>query len=161
MGRLYYKVFHPIGCCTVQRLLHVIDLLIVSCLHMVDDDLGGKRSSYRPVRICCCQRILDSFDVRHAAVIKRCTEADDQKFILSDLVLVARIVFGSITGISAEVIGIRFFTLHKLLLRIGQCIPRRLRRRTLRIGFVGSLLYIDCVNQSSCFIRLLLIRSFL
>ena len=67
--------------------------------YMIDDDLCGKCSSYRPVGIGCCNRILDTLDISHTAVVKGSTEAYYQNLVLTDLILIAGIILGSISGI--------------------------------------------------------------
>ena len=75
MSRLHNQVLNTVSYCTVQCLLHVVDYFVISCLYMVDDDLCCKSSSYRPVRICCCQCILNTFDIFCTAVVKGGTKA--------------------------------------------------------------------------------------
>jgi hypothetical protein len=67
-------------------------MLVITRLYMVDDDLSGKCTSYRPIRICFLKGILDSLDILCTAVIEGSTEADYQKLILSDLILISRVV---------------------------------------------------------------------
>ena len=75
MCRLYNQILHTICDCTVKCLLHVIDLLTVSCLYVVDNNLCGEGSSYGPVRISFLQCILDALDILGTAVIEGSTEA--------------------------------------------------------------------------------------
>ena len=70
MCRLNDQILNTVCYCTLQCLIHVIDLLAVTCLYMVDDDLCGKCSAYRPARIGFLDCILDTFDIRHSAVIE-------------------------------------------------------------------------------------------
>ena len=127
---------------------------------MVDDDLCGKCSSYRPVGISCCDRILDTLDIRHTAVVKGSTEAYYQNLVLTDFILIAGIILGSISGISAEIIGICIFSLYQFLLCVGQCIPCCLGICTLFIGILSSLLHIDGIDQCCYFIGCCLICIF-
>ena len=46
MCRLNNKVFNSIVYCTLQCLLHVVNLLIITGLYVIDDDLSCKCSSY-------------------------------------------------------------------------------------------------------------------
>ena len=152
MGRLYYQVLNTVCHSAVQCLIHVVDMLIISCLYMIDDDLCGKCSSYRPVGIGCCDRILDTLDISHTAVVKGSAEAYYQNLVLTDLILITGIILGSISGISAEIIGICIFSLYQFLLCVGQCIPCCLGICTLFIGILSSLLHIDSIDQCCYFI---------
>lgn len=127
---------------------------------MIDDDLCGKCSSYRPVGIGCCNRILDTLDISHTAVVKGSTEAYYQNLVLTDLILIAGIILGSISGISAEIIGICIFSLYQFLLCVGQCIPCCLGICTLLVSIFISLLYIDSVDQGCYFVSCCLICIF-
>ena len=160
MGRLYYQVLNTVCHSAVQCLIHVVDMLIISCLYMVDDDLCGKCSSYRPVGIGCCDRILDTLDISHTAVVKGSAEAYYQNLVLTDLILITGIILGSISGISAEIIGICIFSLYQFLLCVGQCIPCCLGICTLFIGILSSLLHIDGIDQCCYFIGCCLICIF-
>ena len=135
-------------------------MLIISCLYMVDDDLCGKCSSYRPVGIGCCDRILDTLDISHTAVVKGSAEAYYQNLVLTDLILITGIILGSISGISAEIIGICIFSLYQFLLWVGQCIPCCLGICTLLIGILSSLLHIDGIDHCCYFIGCCLICIF-
>ena len=68
--RLYYQRLDSACYGSVQCLLYVVDLLAVSGLYVVDDDLSGERSSDRPVRICFLQGLFDSADISSSAVIE-------------------------------------------------------------------------------------------
>ena len=127
---------------------------------MIDDDLCGKCSSYRPVGIGCCNRILDTLDISHTAVVKGSTEAYYQNLVLTDLILIAGIILGSISGISAEIIGICIFSLYQFLLCVGQCIPCCLGICALLVSIFSSLLYIDSVDQGCYFVSCCLICIF-
>ena len=160
MRGLYYQVLNTVCHSAVQCLIHIVDMLVISCLYMIDDDLCGKCSSYRPVGIGCCNRILDTLDISHTAVVKGSTEAYYQNLVLTDLILIAGIILGSISGISAEIIGICIFSLYQFLLCVGQCIPCCLGICTLLIGILSSLLHIDGIDQCCYFIGCCLICIF-
>ena len=88
VGWLYYQVLYSVFYCTVQCLLHVVDVFTISCFYMVDDDLCCERSSYRPVRICSCKGFFNSSDICCTAVIEGCSEAHYQQFVLTDFISV-------------------------------------------------------------------------
>ena len=138
--------------------------LVVQPTHLMHgaeyDELCGKCSSYRPVRICFLKGILDTFDISYTAVIEGSSEACHQNLVLTDLILIAGIILGSISGISAEIIGICIFSLYQFLLCVGQCIPCCLGICTLLIGILSSLLHIDGIDQCCYFIGCCLIYIF-
>ena len=148
MGRLYNKVLYAIINCTLKCLIHIVDLLIVSCLYMVDDDLCSKCSSYCPVRISCLQCILDALDILGTAVIEGSTKAYNQDLIVTNLICIPRIILGSITCIASEVLRACLFALYQLLLCIGQCIPCFLCSGAVCIRCIGSFLYVNFIDQS-------------
>ena len=160
MRGLYYQVLNTVCHSAVQCLIHIVDMLVISCLYMIDDDLCSEGSSYRPVGIGCCNGILDALDISYTTVVKRSTEAYYQDLILTDLILIAGIILGSISGISAEIIGICIFSLYQFLLCVGQCIPCCLGICTLFIGILSSLLHIDGIDQCCYFIGCCLICIF-
>ena len=88
MCRLYNQILNTICNGSVKCLIYVINLLSISCLYMIDDDLRCKCSSYRPVRICFDERLLDSTDIFYTAVIEGSTKAYYKKFILPNLITV-------------------------------------------------------------------------
>ena len=147
MGGLHDQIFDTVGNGALQRLLHIVDFLAVTRLHMVDDDLGGKGAADAPIGVGCLQGILDVLDVLRAAAVKRRAEADDQQLVLADFIGIAGIIACRIAGIAPEVIGVGVFALDQLLLGIGQGIPRRLGCRALGIGVGGAGLHIDRVDQ--------------
>ena len=49
MGGLDDQILHAVGNSALQSLLHVVDLLAVTGLNMVDDDLCGEGTADRPV----------------------------------------------------------------------------------------------------------------
>ena len=92
MCRLDHQIFDSIRHCTLQCLIHIVDCLSIARLHMIDNDLSGKCSSYRPVRISRLQRIFNTLDVSHAAVIKRSAKAHHQNLIFSNVILTSRVI---------------------------------------------------------------------
>ena len=157
MSRLYHQLFDSILYCTLQRLIHVVDLLLIPCLNMVDNDLRSKGPPYRPVRKSLLQRLLDSSDVRHAAIVKGSTKADHQQLFLPDPVLIKRIVCGCIPRIPSKIFRVGMFSFDQRFLLVCQSIPSFLCLFTLCIGLIRSLLHIDGINQLGNLIRLLLI----
>ena len=115
---------------------------------MIDNDLRGKGSSYRPVRIRFLKCIFNSFNILYTAVIKRCSEADNKNLIFSDIILIQRIILGCIACISSKVIRICIFTFYQFLLGVCQCVPGFFRFLTLFIRLIRSLLYVDCINSA-------------
>ena len=114
---------------------------------MIDNDLGGKCSSDRPVRIGFLQSVLNALDVSNTAVIKRGSEADYEQFIFADFITVAGIIFRSISSIPSKIVWICKFAGNQFLLGIRQGIPSSLCSLTLFIRVFVSFLHIDCVNQ--------------
>ena len=147
MGRLHDQVLHAVCHSAVQRLLHVVDLLAIACLHMVDDDLCGKGAAHAPVGVCGLQSVLNALDVGSAAVVEGGAEGHHQQLVLTNLISVAGIVLRGIAGVAAKVVGVGIFALHQLLLGIGQSVPSGLCGFALGIGVIGALLHIDGVNQ--------------
>ena len=147
MGRLHDQVLHAVCHSAVQRLLHVVDLLTVTGLHMVDDDLCGKGAAHAPVGVCGLQSVLNALDVGSAAVVEGGAEGHHQQLVFADLIGVAGIVLGSIAGVAAKVVRVGIFALHQLLLGIGQSVPSGLGGFALGIGVIGALLHIDGVDQ--------------
>ena len=88
MGRLYHQVLYAIVYGTLQGLIHIVDLLVITGLYMVDDDLCSKGTSYRPVRICGLQGFLDTSDIFCTAAVEGSTEAYYQQFVVSDVISV-------------------------------------------------------------------------
>ena len=148
MGRLYNQVLNTIIYSSLKCLIHVVNVLIITSLDMVDNDLCGKCTSYRPVRISLCKSILDAFDISYTAIVERSTKAYYQKLVLSDLILVTRIILGSISGVASEVIRISFFTFNQLFLSISQSIPCLFCCFTILIGSLSSFLNVDLIDQS-------------
>ena len=161
VGRLNNEVLDAVGNCAVQSLRHVVDLLAVTSLNVVDDDLCSESAADRPVGVRFLQRVFDALDVGDAAVIERRAERDDQQLILADIVLVSGIILGSIAGVESEVVGACFVTLDERLLCVGQGVPCCLCGFALGVGFVGAGLDIDGVNHSGNLIGSCLIELFL
>ena len=128
---------------------------------MVDDDLRGEGAADGPVGERGLQGVLDALDVGNTAVVVGRAEGDDQQLVLADLVLIARIVHGSVAGIEAEVIGAGLVAFDELLLRVGQGVPCGLGGFALGVGLVGAGLDIDGVDQSGDLIGSCLIQLFL
>ena len=162
MCRLYNKVLNTVIYCTVKCLLHVIDCFIISCFYMVDDDLCCECTSYRPVRICFCKSIFNSFDILCTAIVEGCTKAYYQNFVLTDFVLVTWIIFGSITCITSKILWACFFTFNQFFLSICQFVPCFFCCFAVFISCVISFLNIDLVDQGCYFVScfLIIIRSF-
>ena len=158
--RLDNQILYAVCDRSLQCLIHIVNAFSVSCLNMIDNDLRGKGSSYRPVRIRFLKCIFNSFNILYTAVIKRCSEADNKNLIFSDIILIQRIILGCIACISSKVIRICIFTFYQFLLGVCQCVPGFFRFLTLFIRLIRSLLYIDCVNQRCHLIRSLLILVF-
>ena len=149
------QLLHAVCRSALERLLHVVDLLTVSGLHVINDDLGGKCPSHRPVGVRFLQRFLDPADVRRAAVIEGCSETHDQKFLLTDLVAIKRVVLRRGPCICAKIVRIREFSLNKRFLLVRKGVPGRLGFLAHLISLFGPLLHIDRVDLiGSCFCRL-------
>ena len=151
MCRLYNQVLNSVVNCTLECLIHVVNCFVISCLYMVDDDLCCESSSYSPVRISFCQSVFDSLDILCTAVIERSTKAYYKDFILTDLVLIARIIFGSIPCVTSEIFRACFFAFYQFFLCICQCIPCFFGSFAVLICCVSSFLNIDLVDQC-CYI---------
>ena len=152
------KIFDAVFLCAGQCLFDVVDDFAVTGLNVVDDDLSSESSADRPVRICCLQGLLDAADVGRAAVIKGCTEADDQHLVISDLIRIERIIQRGVACVAAEIIGIRRFAFHHSLLLIRQGIPGSLCCSDVFVRRLCALLHINLVDQSCALCRKLLIR---
>ena len=147
MGGLDDQILHAVGNSALQSLLHVVDLLAVTGLNMVDDDLCGEGTADRPVGICGLDGVLDALDVRCAAVVEGGAEADDQDLVVADVVLVAGVVLRGVAGVAAKVIGVSLLALDHLLLSVGQGVPCGLCSLTLSVGVLVALLHIDGVDE--------------
>ena len=143
MGGLHHQLLHAARNCPLHGLLHIVDELAVTRLHMVDDDLGGKGPAYGPVGERCLDGILDALDILHTAAVEGSTEAHHQDFLLADVIGVPGIVQTGIAGVTAKVIRV----FHQFLLGIGQSIPGCLGFSALGIRVLGALLDVDCVDQ--------------
>ena len=151
MCRLYNEVLNAVVYSSLECLINVVDLLSVTCIYVVDDDLCCESSSYRPVRVSFLQSLLDSADVLCTALVEGCTKAYNEKFVLADLILVQRIILRCITCVSSEVIRISELALYLFLLLISQSIPCLLGSFALSISIICILLYVDGIDQSSAF----------
>ena len=157
MCRLYNKVLHSIVYSSLQCLIHIVDLLAITGLYVIDDDLCCKCSSYRPVRISCLNCLLNTTDICRTAVIEGCSKTYYKDFIFTDLISVEWIILGCISRISSEIIRIRILSLNEFFLYICQCIPCFFRCCTLLICLVCSFLNINVINQLRNFICCFLI----
>ena len=147
MGGLHHQLLHAVGDSALQSLLHVVDLLAVTGLDVVDDDLRGEGAAHGPVGVGLLQGVLDALDVGYAAVVEGGAEGHHQQLLLADLVLVAGIVLGGVAGVQTEIVGAGFLTLHQCLLGVGQGIPSGLGGLALGIGLLGALLHVDGVDE--------------
>ena len=164
--RLDDQVLNAIVNCSLQSLLGIVDLLTVTCVDVVDDDLSCECSSDTPVRIRFSQSSLNTTDICGSAVIEGCTEGYHQQLILADVITVERIILGSIACVQSEVIRIvQFF-----LLLIAQCIISSLGsfaqcRRVIcpLLDLDGLDRFIACCDQIhiSCFFNSRFVCSFL
>ena len=116
---------------------------------MVDDDLRGEGAAHGPVGVGLLQGILDALDVGYAAVVEGGAEGHHQQLLLADLVLVAGIVLGRVTGVQTEIVGAGFLTFHQCLLGIGQGVPSGLGGLALGVCLLSALLHVDGVDQRS------------
>ena len=153
MGGLHNQHLHTVGNSPVHRLLHIVDELAITSLHMVDDDLRGKGTAHGPVRECGSNGVLNALDVLHTAIVVGGTEAYHQNLLVADFIAVAGVVPAGIAGIQTKVIRGGFLTLHQRLLSIGQGIPGCLGGSTLGIRILGTLLDVNRVNQRGNGIR--------
>ena len=147
MGGLDDQVLDTVGNSAVEGLLHVVDLLAVTGLDMVDDDLGSEGAADGPIRVSGLQSILDALDVGRAAAVERGAKADDQQLVLTDFIFVAGGVLAGVAGVAAEVLGVSVLTLDHFLLGVGQGIPGSLGGFALGVGVIGALLHVDGVDQ--------------
>ena len=154
---LYNEVLYAIVNRSLQCLIHIVDLLTITSLYMIDNDLCCKCSSYRPVRICCLDCFLNTTDICRTAVIEGCSKTYYKDFIFTDLISIERIILGCISCISSEIIRIRILSLNKFFLCICQCIPCFFRCCTLLICLVCSFLNINVIDQLRNFICCFLI----
>ena len=147
VGGLDDQILHAVGDSALHSLLHVVDLLAVTGLHMVDDDLCSEGTADRPVGVSGLNGILDALDVRCAAVVEGGAEADDEDLVVADVVLIAGVILGGVAGVAAKVIGVSLFTLDQLLLGVGQGVPCGLGGLALGVGVLVALLHIDGVDE--------------
>ena len=147
MGGLHHQLLHAVGDSALQSLLHVVDLLAVTGLDVVDDDLSGEGAAHGPIGVGRLQGVLNALDVSYAAVVEGGAEGHHQQLLLADLVLVAGIVLGRVTGVQTEIVGAGFLALHQCLLGIGQGVPSGLGGLALGVGLLGALLHVDGVDE--------------
>ena len=131
-GRLYDQNLYLVFDSSLNSLFYVIDLFVISSLNVVDDDLCSEASSDGEVRDCFCDCLFDRADGCDTVVVVAGAEAAYQNFVAADLILIQRIILGSVAGILREIfIAALFFTFFQivsktgdfLLLCIGQGIP--------------------------------------
>ena len=161
MRGLDNEVLDAVCDCALKGLLHVVDLLAVTRLNVVDDDLRGKGTTDGPVGVGFLQGVLDGLDVGHAAGVEGRAEGDDQQLVFADVILVSGIVQRSVAGVKAEVVGAGFLALDEFLLRIGQSVPCSLGGFTLGVGLLGAGLDIDGVDHGCNLVGRLLIELLL
>ena len=149
--RLDYQVLYSVVCGSLKGLLNVVDLLAVTRVDVVDDDLSCECSSDRPVRICFLKGFLDSADIFSAAVIEGCSEAYNEELVFAYVILIKRIILGCIACISSEVVRACFFTFNLCLLLVCQRIPGCLCGLALSISLICVVLNIDGIDQSCAF----------
>ena len=149
MGGLHHQLLHTVGDSALQSLVHVVDLLAVTGLDVVDDDLSGEGAAHGPIGVGRLQGVLNALDVSYAAVVEGGAEGHHQQLLLADLVLVAGIVLGRVTGVQTEIVGAGFLAFHQCLLGIGQGVPSGLGGLALGVGLLGALLHVDGVDQRS------------
>ena len=97
MRRLNNEVLDAVCNRAVERLGHVVDLLAVTLVYMVDDDLAGEAAANRVVRERLLHRGLDGADGLAAAVVVAGAEADYQQLVFADFVLIERIIQACVT----------------------------------------------------------------
>ena len=97
MRRLNDEILDAVCNCAVERLGHVVDLLAVTLVYMVDDDLASEAAADRVVRERGLHRGLDRADGLAAAVVVAGAEADDQQLVFADFVLIERIIQACVT----------------------------------------------------------------
>ena len=159
VGRLDDECLDAVLDGSFQGLLDVVDLLAVTRLNMVDDDLSGESSAYGPVRIRLGKSVFDALDVGGAAVVEGSTEGYYQELLLADAVLVERIVLACVAGVASEVIRICLFAFNKLFLLVGEGVPCGLCGCALLVGLFVPFLNVDGVDELGnivcCFLVLL------
>ena len=97
MRRLIDEILDAVCNCAVERLGHVVDLLAVTLVYMVDDDLAGEAAADGVVRERLLHSGLDGADGFAAAVVVAGAEADDQQLVFADFVLIERIIQACVT----------------------------------------------------------------
>ena len=86
--RLNHKLFYTVCYCSLKSLLNVVDLLTISCIDVIYDDLCCESSSYAVIGIGSCKCLFNSSDILSSALVKACTKAYYQKLFFSDLITV-------------------------------------------------------------------------
>ena len=147
VGGLHHQLLDTVGNGTLQCLLHIVNDLAVTGLHMVDNDLRGKGAAHGPLGEGCLDGVFDALHILHTAVVVGGAKADNQNLLFPNAVGVQRVIPAGIAGIQAEIIRGGFFPFHQFLLLVGQGIPCSLRGSALGIGIIGTLLHINGINQ--------------
>ena len=103
MRGLHNEFLHAVLLGALQRLLHVVNLLAVTSQNVVQNNLRGKRAAHTVIRECLCKVTLNAADILCAAVVIRGAEAHNQDFLLTDFVLIARVILAHISGVQTEI----------------------------------------------------------
>ena len=98
VGWLYHQRLNAVFYRTVQRLGDIVDPLTVTLKDMVDDDLTGEGPAHTEVREGLLQGVFDRADGQTAVIIVAGAEADHQKLLLSDFILITGIIESGVTG---------------------------------------------------------------
>ena len=77
MCRLNHKIFNTVIHRTVKSFCNIIDYYTITALHMINNNLTCKASSYRIVRKRIFYCFLNSPDRQTAIIVKTCTKADN------------------------------------------------------------------------------------
>ena len=141
--RLYDQCLNAVCYSALQSLLHVVDLFAVTRVDMVDDDLRGECTAYGPVRICSRKSSLNAADRCDTAVVEAGAEADYKDLLVTDAVLVQRIIGRSVACVKSEVIVF----LYEGFLSVGQSVPCSLGCFAVSPGGISEILYLDLRDQ--------------
>ena len=153
VGGLNDEILHPVRLGTGQGLIHIVNLFPVPGIDMIDDNLGRKSPSYGISGISCSQGLFHPTDIFHPAVVEGSAEGNGQKLVLSDSVLIQRVIHGSISCIPPEIVGVRILSGNQGLLGIRQGIPGGLRFFTLLHCIIIGFLHIDGIDQGRHLVR--------
>ena len=154
--RLYNQNLHFVLDGSFNCLLYVVDLFVISCLNVIDDDLCSESSSYGEVWNCFLDCFFDCTDGCYTVIIVAGTEAAHQNFVAANLVLVQRVVFGGIAGIFCKVfIAALFFIFFQIVSETGDCflfsicqaVPASACCFAEHVSAFGSFLIVDGTGQ--------------